>query len=140
VRVERGKRARVEFTLFPTREARVGRIVLIAPDSADLVEIQGYPPAKGRIERDVPPGRYQVRLFGVGGTREATVTVRARSVVRHQFDSAKSSTLWQSPVFWASAAGAVAAVTVGVILLVGPPREDPVEDPEFGVVEALHGR
>ena len=66
--------------------------------------------------------------------------MRARSVVRHEFDAGRRDTLWQSPVFWASAAGAVAAVTVGVILLVGPPREDPIEDPEFGVVEALKRR
>jgi hypothetical protein len=140
VRLPRGKRAKVSFNLIPTREARVGRIVLIAPDSQDLLEIRGFPPAKGRLERDVPPGRYQVRLLSDRGSRETTLTVRARSVVRHEFDSAKSGTIWQSPVFWASTAGAVAAVTVGVILLVGPGHEDPIEDPEFGVVEALRRR
>jgi hypothetical protein len=140
VRLDRGKRSRVSFTLRPTREARVGRIVLIAPSSQDLLEIRGYPPAKGRLERDVPPGRYQVRLLSEHGSREATLTVRARSVVRHEFDSAKSSTIWQSPAFWAGTAGAVAAVTVGVILLASPGREDPIEDPEFGVVEALKRR
>ena len=140
VRLPRGKRSKVSFTLIPTREARVGRIVLIAPDAQDLLEIRGYPPARGRLERDVPPGRYQVRLLSDQGSREATLTVRARSVVRHEFDSAKNSTIWQSPAFWAGTAGAVAAVTVGVILLVGPGREDPVEDPEFGVVEALRRR
>ncbi len=140
VRLPRGKRTKASFTLYPTREARVGRIVLIAPDPQDLLEIRGYPPAKGRLERDVPPGRYYVRLLSDQGSREATLTVRARSVVRHEFDSAKSGTIWQSPAFWASTAGAVAAVTVGVILLVGPGREDPIEDPEFGVVEALRRR
>ena len=64
VRLVRGKRVKVAFTLRPTREARVGRIVLIAPNSGDSLEIQGYPPAKGRLERDVPPGSYQVRLVG----------------------------------------------------------------------------
>ena len=81
LRLPRGKRVRVAFTLRPTQEARVGRIVLIAPNPRDLLEIRGYPPANGRLERDVPPGRYTVRLAGEHGTREATLT-RPRAVGR----------------------------------------------------------
>jgi len=141
VHVERGKRLRVAFALTPTREARVGHLVVMAPNPTDTLEIQGYPAARGRIERDVPPGRYRVKLTGEDGTREVTLNVRARSIMRHQFGAPRSrTTIWQSPVFWASAAGAVAAVTVGVLLLVGPPHEEPVSDPEFGVTEALRRR
>ena len=137
VRVQRGKRLRISFALHATPEARFGTIVLVAPRSGDTLEIIGVAQARGRLERDVKPGRYRVRLGGDHGTRETTLSVRARSVVRYEFDEVRETNLWKSPIFWASAAGAVAAVTVGVILVVGRPRDDPVRDREFGVVEAL---
>ena len=134
VRVQRGKRSRISFELQATPEARFGTVVLVAPRSADTLEIIGVAQARGRLERDVKPGRYRVRLAGEHGTRETALSVRARSVVRYEFDEARETSFWKSPVFWASAAGAVAAVTVGVLLVVGRPRDDPVRDREFGVV------
>ena len=140
VRVQRGKRVRISFELHATPEARFGTIVLVAPGRADTLEIIGVASARGRLERDVKPGRYRVRLAGEHGTRETTLSVSARSVVRYEFDEARETSLWKSPIFWASAAGAVAAATLGVILVVGRPRDDPVRDSEFGVVEALTPR
>ncbi len=137
VRVERGRRVRVSFALEPTPEARVGHVVVVATDARDTVEIVGVARARGRLERDVPPGRYTVRLVAEDGTREALIAVRPRSTVRYQFDAARDRSLWQSPVFWASAAGVVAATAVSVVLLSAPRREDPVRDREFGVVQAL---
>jgi hypothetical protein len=140
VRVPRGKRARIAVVLSPTPEARVGRLVVVAANGTDVLVIDGVARARGKLERAVAPGRYRVRVISGERQREALVTVRARSTVRYEFDDGAERALWQSPVFWASAAGAVAVVTVAAVLLIGRPREDPVRDPEFGLVEALERR
>jgi hypothetical protein len=137
VRVARGARLTVLLELEPTPQARVGTISVDAPDARAELEIVGVARGRGRLERTVPPGTYRVRWLGPGARREATVVVRARSTVRYRFGEAVSSTLWQSPVFWVAAASVTAAAAVGAVLLLQPGREDPVRDPEFGVVQAL---
>ncbi len=137
VRVARGARLTVLLELEPTPQARVGTLSVDSPDGRAELEIVGVARGRGRLERTLTPGTYRVRLRGPGAQREATVVVRARSTVRYRFGEAASSTLWQSPVFWVAAASVTAAATVGAVLLLQPGREDPVRDPEFGVVHAL---
>ncbi|HMJ16083.1 MAG TPA: tetratricopeptide repeat protein [Polyangiaceae bacterium] len=136
VRVAMGARLTLSFELEPTPQARVGTIAVDSPDEGAELEIVGVARGRGRLERSVRPGTYRVRLRGPGVKREATVVVRARSTVRYRFGET-SKTIWQSPVFWAAAASVTAAATVGAVLLLRPGQEDPVRDPEFGVVQAL---
>jgi hypothetical protein len=84
----------------------------------------------------VPPGDYRVRVAAPEGSRETRLTVRPRSTVRYQFE-APSSSIFESPIFWASTAGVVAAVTIGIVLVVLPSDKEPVGDPVYGIVEAL---
>jgi hypothetical protein len=137
VRVGRGARLTLSFALQPTPQARVGGISVESSDERAELEIVGVARGRGQLERSVRPGTYRVRLLGPGARREATVVVRARSTVRYRFGETDSKTLWQSPVFWVAAASVTAAATVGAVLLLQPGREDPVRDPEFGVVQAL---
>lgn len=137
VRVARGARLTLSLELEPTPQARVGTLSVDSPDARTELEIVGIARGRGRLERTLRPGTYRVRLIGPGAPREATVVVRPRSTVRYRFGEAASKTLWQSPVFWVAAASVTAAATVGAVLLLSPGREEPVRDPEFGVVQAL---
>ena len=138
--VRRGGRARVVLVLRPTMEARVGTLIVEAARPDHEIEIVGVARARGRLERTVEPRRYVIRVRSADGERESAVVVRPRSTVRYQFDDPESEGALASPVFWIAAVGVVAAVTASAVLLVGPPREDPVSDPEFGIVEALRAR
>jgi hypothetical protein len=140
VRVERGGTVRLKLSLHPTLEMRVGHLVLGTTNPNDTLEIVGIARAQGKLERDLPPGRYRVRRIGEGGSREAFVQVRPRTSVRYQFDAVAGSNMWQSPWLWASTAGVVAAAAIGAVVLLKRPHEDPVRDPEFGVVQALRTR
>jgi hypothetical protein len=139
IRVARGSRVAVSVALHPTPEALVGTLVLEAADPSHDVEIVGVARAPGRLARALPPGEYQVRLRSAAGVRESAVTVEARSRTRLRLEEARGGSVLEEPAFWLTGAGVLVAAAIGIAVAVaiGPPREAPVQDPEFGVVIAL---
>lgn len=138
-RVRRGGREEIAIALTPTPEARVGTLVLEAADPDHEVEIVGVARATGRLQRTLEPGEYRVRVISGEARRETVVLVEPRSTTRFRLESPSGGSLLDEPALWITAGALLVAgaIAVGVGVAIGPPREQPVSDPEFGVVVAL---
>jgi hypothetical protein len=129
----------LERKLVVSRQARRATLTVVARDAAHEVEVVGVARARSRLERKLDPGKYRVLLHSPGGTTERAVTLEPATRHRVEIEPARSS-LFESPWFWAGASVVALGGTIGGYYLLRPQRDEPVSDPEFGVVHALRGR
>jgi hypothetical protein len=137
--VAAGGRANVTLTLELSREASRATLLVTSKDPNLTVEIVGVGAARGRIERTLDPGRYTLRITSPAGTRSSTVRLDPATNHRVELEAPKSSML-ASPWFWVAAGTAAAGAAVGGYLLLRPRAQEPVRDPEFGLVETSRRR
>jgi hypothetical protein len=130
-----GRTTRVAVHLTLSRAARKANLVLIAETPSDDVEIVGVARGKGRIERKLDPGRYQLRVTSASGARTSSVELLPATMHRVVLESPRASLL-ASPWLWAASAVAVGGAVSGYLLLRDQQR-DPVKDPVFGVTQTL---
>jgi hypothetical protein len=130
-----GKTVRVATTLTLSRAARRANLVLVAELATDEVAIVGVASARGRLERKLDPGRYQVRVTSAHGTKISTIDLVPATSHRVVLESPRASLL-TSPWLWAASAVVVAGAVTGYLLLRDQER-DPVHDSVYGVTETL---
>ena len=134
-----GKSLRLRETLVLSRAARQATLVLVAENPADDVEIVGVARARGRVERKLNPGPYTLRVVSSSGTRTSTVDLEP-SIEQRVALAGPQPGLLRSPWFWTAAGVVVAGLVVGGFLLTRSRVQDPVTDPQFGVVTTSFGR
>ncbi|MCK6535291.1 MAG: tetratricopeptide repeat protein [Polyangiaceae bacterium] len=134
-----GRTVLLERKLVVSREARRATLTVVARNATHEVEVVGVARARSRLERKLDPGKYRVLLHSPGGTTERAVTLEPATRHRVEIEPARSS-LFESPWFWAGASVVALGGTLGGYYLLRPQRDEPVSDPEFGVVQALRGR
>ena len=138
VTVAPGKIAQLSVKLPLSKEARRSTLVLVAQEPKHALEIVGVAKGAGRLERRLDPGRYTVRITTDAGSRDSKVTLRPATRHRVELDPPQSGLL-ASPWFWVASGAVVVGATVGGYFLLRRGDEEPVKDPEFGVVETLEG-
>lgn len=136
VAVAAGQSKRVATTLVLSRAARMSTLELVAKDPKGSLEIVGVARGRGRIVKKLEPGKYQVRLRSDAGDRDTQIELRPATRHRVELEPEKGG-VFQSPWFWAAAGTLTVGAAVGGYFLLRDPREDPVRDPEFSVVETL---
>jgi hypothetical protein len=137
--VAAGKSLRVNETLVLSRAARQATLVRAAENPADEVEIVGVARERGRLERKLEPGRYALRIRSSGGSRTSSVDLEP-SIEQRVVLASPQPSLLRSPWFWSATAAALAGLVVGGVLLTRNRVQDPVADPQFGVVTTAYGR
>ena len=134
--VAAGQSKRVATTLVLSRAARMSTLELVAKDPKGSLEIVGVARGRGRIVKKLEPGKYRVRLRSDAGDRDTQIELRPATRHRVELEPEKGGE-FQSPGFWAAAGTLTVGAAVGGYFLLRDPREDPVRDPEFSVVETL---
>ena len=132
VDIERGKVTKVKLVLRPEGPAT---LVLSAERPEDRVAILGVAEGRGRIERELRPGVYTVRVTGEHGSRQEEVELDAGERKHLALDPPGPSLLTQ-PWFWV-VAGAVVATGVGVGVWLGTRDDGFITDPVFGNTKTL---
>ena len=131
-----GKSASISATLGLSRAARRARLVVVAKNSGDDVEIEGVGRARGRLDRQLDPGQYVIVVHSREGTRETSVLLQPATEHRVELDPASGSVL-SSPWFWVGTSAVLVGAGVGGYFLFRSRERDPVSDPEFQVVQTL---
>jgi hypothetical protein len=132
-----GKSARVSATLTLSRIGRRARLVVIAKQKTDDVEIEGIGRNRGRIERRLDPGNYLIRVHSTEGTRESEVQLLPATEHRVELDTPGKGGLLSSPWFWVGAGVVVTGAAVGGYFLFQDREREPVSDPQNGITETL---
>jgi hypothetical protein len=132
-----GKSARVSATLTLSRTGRRARLVVIAKQKTDDVEIEGIGRSRGRIERRLDPGNYLIRVRSTEGTRESEVQLLPATEHRVELDTPGKGGLLSSPWFWVGAGVVVTGAAVGGYFLFQDREREPVSDPQNGITETL---
>ena len=136
VTVAAGQNHPISFELTLSRAARVSTLELVAKSPDAHLEIVGVARGRGRLVRKLQPGTYRIRLRSDDGDRDSEG--RLRPATRHRVElEAERGGVLQSPWFWAAAGTLTVGAAVGGYFLLRNPREAPVTDPEFNVVETL---
>lgn len=136
--LEPGEERAMDFELVEDPEARLATLLLEADDPDATIEIVGHGTGIGRLERELEPGTYQVRISNESASRESTVELEPGVDLRVQLELPSGSGVLASPFFWIGTAVVVAGLVVGgVFLFGGGSTQDPVEDEFFGVIETL---
>jgi hypothetical protein len=130
-----GKTSRVVVTLTLSRAARRASLALVAEQPSDEVEIVGYGKGRGKLERRLEPGRYQVRVSSANGSRTSTIELEPATSHRVVLESPRAS-LFSSPWFWTAAVVVAGGAATGYLFARDRER-DPVKDPVFGVTRTL---
>jgi hypothetical protein len=136
VRVGSGRSVRLSEALEPSATAGDAKLVVSSENPRDTVEIVGVAAAKGRIERRLAPGRYEVRVRDEDDVRSSRITLLPGTEHRIMLDAPRPN-LFQSPWFWVAAGTLAAGLAGGAYLLLRDRQREPVEDPEFKIVQTL---
>jgi hypothetical protein len=133
-----GKSLRVREELALSRAARQASLVVVAENPSHEVEIVGLARARGRVERRLDPGTYRVRVISPGGSRTSSIEMEPATNQRIVLAAPQPSII-ASPWFWAATGVAVAGIAVGTFFLARSKTQDPVTDPQYGLVTTSHG-
>ena len=113
-------------------------MILECSDASATITVEGKGAAKGRLERDLPPGEYTVRVQSSAGERKVRLAVPSGRTIKLVLDPPTTS-LVQRPWFWVGAGILVAGGVTGAILATRPRQGDPVTDAFWGVTStAFH--
>jgi hypothetical protein len=133
VDVTRGSSPTVSLALRPARDERPGHVVLECSDATATITVEGKGSARSRLERDLPPGEYTVRVQSSAGERKVRLAVPSGRTIKLVLDPPTTS-LVQRPWFWVGAGVLVAGGVTGAILATRPRELKPVTDPFWGVI------
>jgi hypothetical protein len=139
VSVAPGKSAKVSAALTLSRAGRLARLVVVAQNGKDDVEIEGVGRGRGRLDRRLDPGRYLIRVHSTKGSRESWVALEPATEHRVELET-PSESLLSSPWLWVGAAVVVTGAVVSGYFLLQDRERDPVTDPEHGIVQTLRRR
>jgi hypothetical protein len=137
VEVPRGATISIRVELRPERDERPGHVVLECSDRSAMVLIDGFGEGRGRLERDLPPGEYAVRVRTSAGERRVRLNVPAGRAVKLGLDPPSVSVV-QRPWFWVVVGVVVAGGVTAAVVATRPRTANPVSDPYWGVTPATH--
>jgi hypothetical protein len=134
----RGASTEVAVELRPARDERPGHVVLECADAGATITIEGKGSASRRLECDLPPGEYTVRVHSSAGERKVRLVVPSGRTIKLVLDPPTTSIV-QRPWFWIGAGVLVAGGVTGAILATRPRHADLVTDAFWGVTStAFH--
>ncbi len=106
-------------------------MILECSDASATITVEGKGTGAGRLERDLPPGEYTVRVHSSAGERKVRLAVPSGRTIKLVLDPPTTS-LAQRPWFWVGAGVLVAGGVTGAILATRPRRGDAVTDAFWG--------
>ena len=132
VDVAPGSSPTISLALSPARDERPGHVILECSDAGATITVEGKGTATGRLERDLPPGEYTVRVHSSAGERKVRLAVPSGRTIKLVLDPPTTS-LVQRPWFWVGAGVLVAGGVTGAILATRPRQGDAVTDAFWGI-------
>lgn len=131
--VARGGTADVRLVLAPVR---LTATLILEGEPEDRLRVVGVAEGRGRLERALDPGTYQLEADGPAGLRTTEAQLLAGQTLRVQLVPEERPWPW----LWIGLGGAalVAGTIAAVVVASGSP--DPITDPTYGVIQTLHGR